>query len=336
MFKALLAFAFAWSASSEIIEVTADGFVGDVPSAVKVNAKCVDQHKDCSFWAGIGECDKNPRYMLPNCPVSCDSCDYEGLGESIAKKAAANMAEDEAQDETGVECAEGDSFCKAAKIKARVPKGSNAQGAARKVDATKCEDRHTTCPRWKRSGECEINPGWMIVNCPQSCDACHLLNPKVRCDRAHLNISDTPAFAPGAMGEMFASIQERFGERYGVTVHSTDPWVVTFDNFVTHEEADALIAQQTKFERSTDSGKQNEFGETGRVLSQARTSSNSWCGRDCEKHPMVSSLLGRIEEVVGIQRTNYESFQVLRCKSCVFIIEFVYFCFCAYHAVIPV
>lgn len=35
---------------------------------------CTDKHTSCSYWAGIGECDKNPVYMLPFCPVSCTVC----------------------------------------------------------------------------------------------------------------------------------------------------------------------------------------------------------------------------------------------------------------------
>lgn len=30
-----------------------------------------NNHKDCSFWAGIGECDKNPNYMLTQCALAC-------------------------------------------------------------------------------------------------------------------------------------------------------------------------------------------------------------------------------------------------------------------------
>ena len=30
-------------------------------------------------------------------------------------------------------------------------------------------------------GEGDRNPGWMIVNCPRSCDQCEMLDPKKRC-----------------------------------------------------------------------------------------------------------------------------------------------------------
>ena len=30
-----------------------------------------DNHESCEFWAGEGECDQNPTYMLENCAKSC-------------------------------------------------------------------------------------------------------------------------------------------------------------------------------------------------------------------------------------------------------------------------
>lgn len=299
MFRFLILLAVLINVACNEAEVMGDG------SSVTVDSDCIDENENCGFWASTGECDKNPRWMLEHCKVSCDSCDYESY-ERARERALGEVGTAE-QD-----CDENDSFCRAAKIASSVPKGSNERGAPRVVDKLTCSDRHKQCRGWQRSGECEVNPGWMIVNCPQSCNACHLLDPKVRCSRAHLNLSDVPVYAPGDMGRMFSTIHERFNDRYGVTVHSQSPWVVTFDNFVTDEEADALIAQQKKFERSTDTGSMNEYGETGRVLSTGRTSSNSWCNRECEKHPHVDQLLKKIEEVVGIPRINYESFQVLR------------------------
>lgn len=79
-------------------------------------------------------------------------------------------------------------------------------------------------------------------------------------------MSDTPAYAPGDMNRMFEGIVDRFSSVYDINVLSTDPWVVTFDNFLTDPEAKALISTVSQWERSTDTGTSNEFGETGQRL----------------------------------------------------------------------
>ncbi|KAJ1403180.1 hypothetical protein B484DRAFT_475823 [Ochromonadaceae sp. CCMP2298] len=95
-------------------------------------------------------------------------------------------------------------------------------------------------------------------------------------------------------------------------VLSTAPWVVTLDNFLTDAEADAIISTQDQWERSTDTGSTNEMGETGRILSTGRTSSNSWCRDACMHHPLVKQALAKIEAVTYVPRENYETFQVLQ------------------------
>jgi prolyl 4-hydroxylase len=114
------------------------------------------------------------------------------------------------------------------------------------------------------------------------------------------------------MNQMFSSLKEKWGNTYDIQVLSESPWIVTFDNFLNDKEIKAIIATQKKWERSTDTGTSNEYGETGRVLSQGRTSSNSWCDKDCENHPDVKSVTKKIEAVTGVPSVNYESFQVLR------------------------
>ena len=110
---------------------------------------------------------------------------------------------------------------------------------------------------------------------------------------------------------MFSTISSRYGNQYDINIVSTDPWIVTFDNFLTDDEVDAIISTQKRWERSTDSGLTNEFGETGRVLSSGRTSTNSWCDQYCQDHPLVKNAMKKIEEVTFIPKDNYESFQVL-------------------------
>jgi hypothetical protein len=35
---------------------------------------CYDSHSSCHEWAKAGECEKNPNYMLFNCPLACEQC----------------------------------------------------------------------------------------------------------------------------------------------------------------------------------------------------------------------------------------------------------------------
>eukprot|EP00931_Biecheleriopsis_adriatica_P042412 TRINITY_DN24174_c0_g2_i1.p1 TRINITY_DN24174_c0_g2~~TRINITY_DN24174_c0_g2_i1.p1 ORF type:complete len:363 (-),score=57.55 TRINITY_DN24174_c0_g2_i1:14-1081(-) len=35
---------------------------------------CLDRDTQCPYWAAIGECEANPRYMLVNCQISCHTC----------------------------------------------------------------------------------------------------------------------------------------------------------------------------------------------------------------------------------------------------------------------
>ena len=35
---------------------------------------CEDDDGSCPSWAGAGECDANPGFMLESCPVSCNAC----------------------------------------------------------------------------------------------------------------------------------------------------------------------------------------------------------------------------------------------------------------------
>lgn len=115
------------------------------------------------------------------------------------------------------------------------------------------------------------------------------------------------------MHDMFSAIEVMYGERYDVKVLSTDPWVVTFENFLNDDEVNALISTvEGQWEQSTDSGQVNEFGETGRTLSTGRTSSNAWCRAPCLENEHVQSTIAKIEEVTRIPHSHYESFQILR------------------------
>ena len=40
-----------------------------------VRHKCKNQHEDCTFWASLGECEANPKYMKTDCAPACYTCD---------------------------------------------------------------------------------------------------------------------------------------------------------------------------------------------------------------------------------------------------------------------
>jgi prolyl 4-hydroxylase len=180
-------------------------------------------------------------------------------------------------------------------------------------DTKKASGRPFDCNQWAKMGHCDSNPGWMIMNCPTACKACHLKkNPKIRCDRERMGISTTPAYAPGDMNKMFENIFTNYKQYSPVAVHR-DPWVVTLDDVIKDDEIDALLyAVRNDFQRSTDTGAYNDFGAAAKVVSKTRTSNNAWCRSECENDPLVKRLSERIGEIVGIPQGNFESFQVLK------------------------
>ncbi len=50
------------------------------PDYDKVRDQCKNRNKMCIYWAHIGECEKNPSFMLTNCAPACETCrmiDYD-------------------------------------------------------------------------------------------------------------------------------------------------------------------------------------------------------------------------------------------------------------------
>lgn len=195
-----------------------------------------------------------------------------------------------------------------------------------RLQKNKCVDRYAMCKKEAKHGSCKAAPGWMIVHCCQSCDAelnaSELLDANVRCSREQLNMTG-PALQPGDLNRLFEDwvTDEQFKQYTPVVISSPEakhggvdgPWIITFDTFLTDYESDQIWegGQLAGFDRSTDQGRINEFGEMERIVSKTRTSSNAWCTDKCERQPGVQSATRKIESVTGIPRSNYESFQVL-------------------------
>jgi hypothetical protein len=127
-----------------------------------------------------------------------------------------------------------------------------------------------------------------------------------------------PAYDHGGsrtMETMFDNIEAKFAH-YKPTIHSREPWVVTFDDFLTDDEIEGLkTAPGLDFVRSTDTGSYDEEkGAYNKIVSQSRTSNTAWCTEQCQGDTMVQSIQNKIAEVVNIPPSNWESFQVLQVK----------------------
>jgi glutathione peroxidase len=56
---------------AKVVTVAVMMIIVSLVPLVVVEGHAPDTNEQCSHWASIGECDKNPAYMLPNCATSC-------------------------------------------------------------------------------------------------------------------------------------------------------------------------------------------------------------------------------------------------------------------------
>ncbi|KAL7475928.1 hypothetical protein ACHAW6_001821 [Cyclotella cf. meneghiniana] len=197
-----------------------------------------------------------------------------------------------------------------------------------------CQDRFSICKEHASNGGCERSPGWMIVHCCKSCDpylnSKELIDPAKRCSKEQLKTPEN-IWKAGDLNKMFDSwannqtLKDAYGfevvsapdcEKYGATWENCiagSPWVVLFNDFLNDNEVADLIrgGEIEGYERSTDQGAANALGEQEKIVSLTRTSSNAWCMHKCERLPGVRTATTKIEDVTGIPRKNYESFQLL-------------------------
>lgn len=186
----------------------------------------------------------------------------------------------------------------------------------------------------------------MLTNCAPSCLTCHLIDMDARCPKLE---EAKPALLPGDLNKMFERIvKEAPGNRtltdkerkqlkekkipeYTVNIISRPstspaievspildktlpPWIVTFDNLITPEEAQTLIDLGYKqgYERSRDVGGQKFDGSFDGVESKGRTSENAWCNKDCRADETVQLVMKRMSNVMGIAPENSEDLQLLK------------------------
>ena len=179
-----------------------------------------------------------------------------------------------------------------------------------------CVNQHERCAFWSSIGECEKNPGYMITSCAPACQTCDQLLYEERC-KVDLEKPMVAAYHPGDLTTLFGHLAETYKE-YGPVIHSESPFVITFENFLSDEECDALSNYGINhkdgiFKRSTDVGKKLFDGSNEKKVSKTRTSENYWCNsKDCESIPIIQGISERVHRVTESPYNNSEHFQVLK------------------------
>lgn len=169
-----------------------------------------------------------------------------------------------------------------------------------------CKDKFPECQ--DHTEDCITNPGFMVLNCPITCDSCHLRDPKVRCSASFLNISIDPILQPGNLNSIF----QHMSSTLGANILSTDPWVLAIDNFLTEKEVGDMLHSVTDWQQSKESGEIDKNGEGKTVLTSTRTSSTFWCNFDCEKSDPSQQIRNKIATMLQIPKTHFEPIQLLR------------------------
>jgi len=136
---------------------TSSNLVGPAPTTTQkpwVKPKCQDTNLYCATWARMGECTRNPGWMLTGCPVACKQCgnqcqDYNAYCAAWAREGQCRKN----QAYMDIYCAKA---CKKCKVK------------------SKCVDEGGSCPKWAKLGYCYSSQykNYMKLKCKKSCKIC--------------------------------------------------------------------------------------------------------------------------------------------------------------------
>ena len=225
--------------------------LGEKEEKVDNQQHCLDEHVDCQNWSKIGECHKNPGYMLNHCKKSCKVCgiiDDNDFG-------------------TPQEIPRTDDFDA---IKDIITKSTEYMKKIN-MDSTydevrhKCQNQHAHCSQWALRTGCDDNPTVMKQQCAPACQSCDfVLHMHERCKP---DPNAKKAIENGGMDLLFERIidgardsgyeptiwsrPKKMPNEHGYLMPCEEdvtnpcgvydgPWVVTLENFVTQKEVDKL------------------------------------------------------------------------------------------------
>lgn len=268
-------------------------------------SSCIDEHESCNAWAEKGECKKNPKYMLKSCRKSCLVCGKIEVDMGVSQSKVPGLKEE---------------------IQQRIDSAREymisdfGRDPKKKRLLNLCKNKHSDCALWAVQGECEANPSYMTTNCAPVCHTCDQLDMSARCP-INDTLLETNAWKPGDVNAFFTNLttlpeyKQYDPQILSSPEMSNGPWVVTLDNVLTEEEAQRIIALGTHrgFEQSYAGGQVQPDGSYKRGYSEVRTSSNTWCEKECFHDPTVKQVISRITNITQVPEQNSEFLQVSPC-----------------------
>jgi prolyl 4-hydroxylase len=174
-----------------------------------------------------------------------------------------------------------------------------------------CRDRFDECK--DHQTDCLDNPGFMVLNCPKTCNYCHLQNPSVRCNPSFLNVSTEPIVSPGEIDNIFQRIAA--SDVYNPQTLSSDPRIIEIPDFLSSSEVDELLNQvhPDAWEQSQESvAVDAETGEGLAAAASTRASASFWCRFDCATQSISQTIRQRISALLSISSSYFEPIQLLR------------------------
>ncbi|XP_061180039.1 uncharacterized protein LOC133188574 [Saccostrea echinata] len=114
------------------------------------NCSNTHNNRDCTTWAKYGHCEINPSYMSKMCQKACNKCKI-GTREDTNERARDPKVDDKEQRDESYD---------ASTTTEKTPRQAT------------CEDFSESCPSWAKTGVCNTNPVYALVQCKKSCNNC--------------------------------------------------------------------------------------------------------------------------------------------------------------------
>ena len=273
-----------------------------------------DNHTNCAAWAAANECKSNPSFMLDQCSATCAKVQKSelpegGLPDGWHEHMDASSGRVFYSD--GV-TSRWERPSTSSKVQAKPSRASQATSTS---DVQDTWHTQSDCSAWAGSGQCEANPGFMLVSCEQSCHKLGVTRSQYaeRCKRP---AGAKPALTPGSMVATFERIMAEFANLEPELI-SEDPPLVLFHRFLSDAEADVFVQHgQGKYAESKGVGVDSK-GRMTDVKTEIRTSSHTWCQEAaCLTDPAVQRVIARVSDVTQTPEANGEFAQLVYYRSC--------------------